>query len=393
MSNVDQIVASTEAFLQSRPTREPDFRAESLALTHLAEALATEPDRVLHALCEQVIAICGAESAGVSLLNNRDSEDFLWPAIAGQWADYVGGGMPRSASPCGVVLKQDRSLLFHDVEQQFPAVSAAVPRIGEILLAPFRVEGHPIGTVWAIVHSDAKRFDREDQRLLENLAQFAGATYKVIDAVKATRDARAQLALLNNELAHRLKNMLTMVMALASQTLKGVTEKEAVDAFQSRLQALATAHDLLIDQTWAAAPMQVIVERAIGNFAEADRLDFEGPELTLGSKAALSLTLILHELATNALKYGALSVPEGRVSFRWSIVGGEQQTLQASWREKLGPPVQAPSRKGFGSRLIGMGLIGAGGVQLTYPVDGVRADFEAPLHLAKDESGQETAGA
>lgn len=379
------IAASTEAILRARISRAPDHGVENVALRRLAEDMAVRPATVLQTLCEQVMIVCGAESAGVSLLESQDSADFTWPAITGRWAPYTGGGMPRSASPCGVVLQQNRSLIFHDVEQQFPAAAAAVPRIAEILLAPFRIGGQPIGTVWAIVHSDVKRFDREDQRLLESLATFAAAAYQMASASKAASTAEAQLKLANHELAHRLKNMLTMVMAIASQTLKGVTERDAVSAFQHRLQALGTAHDILLDQTWVAAPVELITRRVLEAFGGDGRITFGGPDVTLGPRSALSLSLILHELGTNALKYGALSSTEGRVSFHWAVSDSDDPQLTAVWREENGPTVTTPTRKGFGSRLIGMGLIGSGGAKLAYLPDGVTAEFSASLRLAQDQ--------
>lgn len=384
MDAAADILISTEAHLSSRPARSPDHHAESRALSRLAEEMTNCPDRVLTSLCEQVMAVCGAESAGVSLFDEKG--DFHWPAVTGAWAPFQGGGMPRLASPCGVVIECDAPLLFHDVEQQFPAAAAATPRIEEILLAPFRVDGKPQGTVWAIVHSDAKRFDREDLRLLNSLARFASAAYQMSEVGKAATDARAQLSLVNHELSHRLKNMLTMVMAVASQTLKDVTEQDAVEAFQARLQALGSAHDILLDQTWAAAPIDVIAERIIGQLGETGRTDLNGPAITLGPRSALSLSLILHELGTNAVKYGAFSAPSGRVTFSWGVSEGSEPLIKADWREHGGPEVAVPSRRGFGTRLISMGLIGAGGVKLSYDPQGFSASFEAPLRLARQES-------
>jgi two-component sensor histidine kinase len=385
------ILASTEALLRSRPSRAPDYKSENDAVRHLTEEMAERPDQVLRVLCEQILQVCGAESAGVSLLEtiNADS-DFYWPAIAGVWASLEGGGMPRSASPSGVVLIHDRPLIFHDVERQFPAAAGAMPPVAEILLAPFRVNGAPIGTVWAIVHSDAKRFDSEDVRLLESLARFAGAAYQMTTAERKATEAKAQLSIVNHELGHRLKNMLAMVMAIASQTLKGVGDRYAVNAFEARIQALGEAHDILLEQTWTAAPIRVIAEGVLETLGALDRVDYDGPEVMLGPRAALALSMTLHELGTNAIKYGALSVPEGWASFRWMVTKEAEPRLLATWLEEDGPPVTAPTRQGFGTRLIKMGLIGSGGVSLSYPITGVQADFEAPLRLVQDESREET---
>lgn len=387
MGNLAKIIETTESLLSSRPSRSPDFEAENRALRRLASEMADHPDRVLRTLCEQVIEVCGAESAGVSLLKSIDHDaDFYWPAIAGIWADFEGGGMPRNSSPCGLVLQHDGPLIFHDVEIQFPAAAAASPRIEEILLAPFRVDGRPIGTVWAIVHSNAKRFDGEDRRLLESVAQFAAAAYKMTNAEKAARDAEERLDLVNHELAHRLKNMLAMVIAVASQTLKHVTERDAVDAFQKRLLALGSAHDILVDQTWVAASLQTVAGKVLGLIVDASRVTVSGPHVILGPRSALTLSLILHELGTNAIKYGAFSRPDGRASFTWEVTQEKEPRLLATWLEENGPAVTAPTKKSFGTQLINMGLFGAGGVKLLYQADGLKAEFEAPLHLTREPS-------
>lgn len=391
MDETGDILASTEALLRSRPSREPNYKSENDAVRRLTEEMAGRPDQVLRVLCEQILLVCGAESAGVSLLKTIDADsDFYWPAIRGVWASFEGGSMPRSPSPCGLVLAYDQPLIFHDVEKQFPAAARARPPIAEIILAPFRVNGVPIGAIWAIVHSDAKRFDSEDRRLLESLARFAGAAYQLTNAEKEANEAKAQLSVVNHELGHRLKNMLAMVIAIASQTLKGVSDRHAVNAFEARIHALGQAQDILLEQTWTAAPIRVVAEGVLDMLGMLDRVDYDGPEVMLGSRAALALSMALHELGTNAIKYGSLSVPEGWASFRWTATNEDDPRLLATWLEEDGPPVAAPTRQGFGTRLIKMGLIGSGGVSLSYPITGVQADFEAPLRLVQDEGREET---
>lgn len=143
---------------------------------------------------------------------------------------------------------------------------------------------------------------------------------KVSAYATVTRDIRDQKAaesrqrVLNEELSHRMKNTLAMVQAIATQTLRGVTEKEAVAAFRRRLHAIASAHNVLLQQKWSAAPIGAVVEAVLGTFEMNDRFDVSGPEVVLGPRATLSLSLLLHELATNALKYGALSSEMGRVA-------------------------------------------------------------------------------
>ena len=171
-----------------------------------------------------------------------------------------------------------------------------------------------------------------------------------------------------------------MVQAIASQTLKRVTERDAVDAFERRIFALSNAHDVLLQENWTAAPIRTVVEQVLSLHGEAGRIAVSGPDLVLGPKATLSTSLILHEMATNAAKYGALSVPGGTIHVGWAVEPGDDgPTLAVRWAESGGPPVSVPDRKGFGSRLIRMGLVGAGGVETTFEPGGLRAEFRANL--------------
>lgn len=129
-----------------------------------------------------------------------------------------------------------------------------------------------------------------------------------------------------------------------------------------------------------SADLKDVAEATLSTFDQAGRVHLQGPVLQIGPRATLSVSLLLHELATNAVKYGALSVPEGQVAITWKIEKGDDDDfLRISWTETGGPPAREPSGKGFGSRLISMGLIGTGGVELSYDVSGLTAAMEAPL--------------
>jgi two-component sensor histidine kinase len=177
-----------------------------------------------------------------------------------------------------------------------------------------------------------------------------------------------------------MKNTLAMVQAIAMQTLKGVTDRDAVEAFRKRVHAISSAHDVLLRQNWLAAPMGEIVSSVLGTFKLEDRISISGPKVVFGPRATLSLSLLLHELATNAMKYGALSIDGGKVLVSWSIeIIDEIEQIKLEWIEHGGPAVKLPDGKGFGSRLIQMGLSGAGGAQMDYDEAGLRASFSAPL--------------
>ncbi|WP_230769778.1 sensor histidine kinase [Sphingomonas sp. Leaf4] len=210
-----------------------------------------------------------------------------------------------------------------------------------------------------------------------------GRTSRILSVsrdVTELAQAREQLQLLNGELAHRIKNTMSVVQAIANQTIGKVADGDAMRVFGERLSALASSHDLLTAHSWSTATLDELARRALATFGQ-DRFDLSGPRVELGPRAALALSLMLHELATNAVKYGALSVPDGAVTVEWMLrQAGTEDVLHLSWRERGGPPAIEPTRKGFGSRLIGMGLTGSGGVKLDYGTSGLVVEASAPLH-------------
>jgi two-component sensor histidine kinase len=191
-------------------------------------------------------------------------------------------------------------------------------------------------------------------------------------------DARQQV--LNHELSHRMKNTMALVQAVASQTLKAVPDKAPVKAFLDRMLALSVAHEVLLQANWSAASVASVVETAICTFGDTSRFDISGESVTFGSRATLSLSLLLHELITNALKYGALSNDTGRIKIAWKIENQDSEPgVLFRWLEVDGPSVTAPAQKGLGSRLIGMGLTGIGNADISYCSSGFEAMFVAPL--------------
>jgi two-component sensor histidine kinase len=211
-----------------------------------------------------------------------------------------------------------------------------------------------------------------------------GANRKPVAIAGASRDLseRKQVEdlqrLLANELNHRVKNTLATVQSIVNQTLRGATDIEvAREAVNARIIALAKAHDLLTERSWAGADIADLVAHAVRPFVTR-QINFEGPSLTISPSQALALSLAVHELATNATKYGALSRPEGRVALRWTV---RDDRLELSWLESGGPPVAPPSRRGFGSRLIEVALSRDldGQTRLEFAPEGVRCWISAVL--------------
>ena len=242
-------------------------------------------------------------------------------------------------------------------------------------------EGIGIGTLCVL--DDKPRPDGLTDRQassLERLARQVMTQFALRRAINERDAAEERRRFLNEELAHRMKNTMATVQAIATQTLRGVTEREAVEAFGKRLHAIASAHGVLLQRSWSGASMAAVVEAMVGTFDLDERFDLSGPPVDLAPRATLSLSLLLHELATNALKYGSLSSETGRIAIGWRIEPADgDDELVLEWRESGGPPPSVPRGRGFGSRLIAMGLAGTGGSELRYPAEGFFAVFKAPV--------------
>jgi PAS domain S-box-containing protein len=220
--------------------------------------------------------------------------------------------------------------------------------------------------------------------------RFIG-TVRDISDVKRTEEHQR---LLTGELQHRIKNTLAMVQAIANQTLRSATDlDEAREAFAGRLISLGRAHDILTQVSWTAAPIGEVIEGALGVHRQTSvpRIRISGPNVLLAAKPALSLALALHELATNAAKYGALSNESGTVDLRWHVAhAGDEPRFCLTWSEQGGPPILSPPvQRGFGSRLIERSFAPESGgvVTLTYPPTGLVCRIEAPLASMQEQVG------
>ena len=182
--------------LQKRRSRPPDYEKENRALVALARALADSPGTILQILTDTILELCSAGSAGISLLTLEDGgKRFYWPAISGVWRPHIGGGTPRDFGPCGDVLDRNTALLFQHVERRYTYFEPVTPPVEEALLVPFYVAGKAVGTIWAVAHDTRRKFDAEDERLLNSLGTFASSAYQVVtslDALKSNVTEREQ---------------------------------------------------------------------------------------------------------------------------------------------------------------------------------------------------------
>ncbi len=255
--------------------------------------------------------------------------------------------------------------------------------------------------------SDEYRFLRADGRYADILDRGfvlrdeRGRATRMIGAmldITARKRAEEHQRLLTSELQHRVKNTLALVQAIASQTLRGATDiDEMREAFAARLISLGRAHDILTQASWTAAPIGEVVEGALSVHRNAGpaRIRISGPNVLMAAKPALSLALALHELATNAAKYGALSNETGIVDLRWHVVlAGDESRFSLIWSEQGGPPIlAAPQRKGFGSRLIERSFAAevGGEVKLTYAPTGLVCRLEASLASMQEQRSEAAA--
>jgi two-component system CheB/CheR fusion protein len=197
------------------------------------------------------------------------------------------------------------------------------------------------------------------------------------------KSADARQRLLVNELNHRVKNSLATVQSIAAQSLRGPdVPAEVRERFTARLMALARTNDVLVSDAWRGVNLASVAAELAGPHGDAERITIAGPEVLLSPKTATAMALGLHELATNAAKYGALSTPQGQVSLTWSLSGRDAaRRLELTWRETGGPKVGAPGPAGFGSRLIERALASElkAQVHLTYESTGLVFSLTAPL--------------
>lgn len=268
-------------------------------------------------------------------------------------------------------LKAGELVIVQDVTTD-PRTAAMADRLLDIgirVLINVPVFQHDRFVLVGFVHYDWRRpLTDQDATFIRTVADRVQSAVSHLRAVEERR-------IMNREMGHRLKNTFAMITAIARQTFAG-QDRAALRDFSARLGAVGSAYDLLANERWEAADLRCVVQSCMSMAGGTERFVLDGPAVSLAADAALSAAMLLHELATNAMKYGALSVPEGRVFVTWTVEDG---TLALVWRETGGPGVARPTRTGFGSRLIRMGLLGSGDTEMDFRPEGLHCRFDAPL--------------
>ncbi|HEX2561108.1 PAS domain-containing protein [Phenylobacterium sp.] len=207
--------------------------------------------------------------------------------------------------------------------------------------------------------------------------------YGTTEDIHDQKVAEDHLKLMVLELNHRVKNNLATVQAIAVQTLRGAeSTTETREAFLNRIGALAAAHDILTREQWEGVGIEEIARGVLDPLiGDRRRIRYQGPHIRLAARTALSLSMAFHELGTNALKYGALSRPDGTVEIVWDLRSGAKAALALTWTERGGPAVEPRAHRGFGSRLLERGLAAElnGEVNLRFDPQGLTCELRAPL--------------
>jgi PAS domain S-box-containing protein len=365
-------------------------------VTDLIAARVALESQVLAEAAARQAAVAAAEALSASEERFRRfaeaSPDVLWITdVSGRRIDYISPaferiwGLPRQA------IESDHSVWSSAVAPEdlpaFEAVQGQALR-GEPFEREFRIRRPDGSTRW---------IREAGFPILDSAGRVARRGGFARD-VTAAKQAEERQGLLIGELNHRVKNTLATVHSLALQTARGAVAAQApvgrfLEDFQARLLALSRAHDLLTAETWRGAPLRQVVEAALAPWQPADRaagvrVAVIGPPVWLSPRAALGLSLALHELATNAAKHGAMRADGGRVQLTWRREPDDVTLLE--WTESGGPPTSPPRHKGFGTRLLERGLpaeLGPGAsVRLDYPPEGFRAEIRFRLNAVPSGS-------
>jgi PAS domain S-box-containing protein len=273
----------------------------------------------------------------------------------------------------GTILAQGEPLWVADgdADNNFPRASSGFRGAFGF---PLKAGGRTIAILEFFAHSPAP----PDERRLLTVRVLGEQVGRLVE--RRRREDRERLLL--HELNHRVKNLLAVVQAVATQTFRKATNyQEGLTAFSGRLRALAVAQDTMLEADWTDVRLRGLVEAAIGGSGNTlDAFDIEGPDLKVTPDRCPPIALAIHELSTNSVKYGALSAPGGKVGIRWTV-DGERRFVDFEWRERGGPRVAPPKRRGFGSTLLTSNLsrgLGAD-VHVDYPPEGLVFKLRAPL--------------
>ena len=374
--------------LQRRVPKKADYFKEKLALQDLAAKMADRPEKVLPRFVDLAMEMTGGTSAGLSLYEENPAPGvFRWRFVRGRLAPFEGATTPRDFSPCGVTLDLNTPVLSQHPERVYGWISDANIVVPEVLLLPLYLEGAaPLGTLW-IVSDREGHFDAGHARAMTELAAFVSIVLRMLKSEHSLKEALEQQETLTAEMNHRLKNLFAITAAIVRVSEKAAsTPAEMSRILTGRLDALAEANALVrshfsdpnvVNRVDLAELIEKIM-RPHAPSAERNYFAALGPQVSLGERATNGLALVLHELATNAAKYGALA-DGGRVDIVWHTGDGQ---VVIDWTEQGGPPVVGPpDATGFGTRLSQSTVVGQFGGEISrdWRRDGLAVRLTLPI--------------
>jgi two-component sensor histidine kinase len=347
--------------LSRRAPKATDYLREKLALQDLAGQMIDHPADVLPRLVDLAIELCGGVTGGISLYeDNPPPGVFRWNYLRGDLARFNGATTPRNFSPCGVTLDFRKPILVRRPERTYTWLVEANISLPECLLVPLYIGGvEPLGTLWIVSETEG-HFDSGHSRAMAELASFVGVALNMLRTGQRLKEALEQQELLTREMSHRVKNLFAITNGLIRLSAReATTPEEMARTLTGRLNALASAHGLVRrsfdeNSTAGVAELSVLASAVlrphqVAGSAHRQKCIIEGPEVSMGDNAATGLALVLHELATNAAKYGALSNDAGEVNVSWLW---DDPLIVLQWRERGGPSIEEePTKAGFGRYL------------------------------------------
>jgi two-component sensor histidine kinase len=289
--------------------------------------------------------------------------------------------VPRDNSPAGICMDIGAPVLLAYPERVFGWMQSGSPPIPELLLVPLQAkDAPPLGALW-VVGKTGGHFDSGHARSIGELAAFAAIALRMIQTEERLNDALKAQETLATEMSHRVKNLFVLVESMMRLSARGAVNKEDLAAkFTARLHALADANALVrrgFDHLpWDGADFAEIVARILRPHDEG-RSVVRGPALSVGERATNSLALLFHELATNAAKYGALSVDHGSVEIEWET---DEKDIRLRWREAGGPVTTPSDKQGYGTRLVNFTMQQLGGkIDYDWRPEGLVARIQLPI--------------
>jgi two-component sensor histidine kinase len=338
--------------LLRRPPATPDYLREKRAMQDLAQQMADRPTEIVPRLVALAMEICDGVSAGVSVLDPEINR-FRWLGVQGALAAMQGVTVPRENSPAGLCLKIGGPVLFAQPGRAFGWMQGNPLPVSELLMVPLQSKGAaPLGTLWVIA-KETGHFDSGHARAMSELATFAAIALRMIQSEERLSQALRIQETLANEMNHRVKNVFALTEGMVRLSTHSAVSKEDLAAtLMGRLHALAEAHALVgrrFDQMpWARADLSEILTRILLPHDEG-RSIVRGPLVSIGERAVTSVALLFHELATNAAKYGSLSVDRGAVEIAWDA---DEKNIRLQWREAGGPTITPPIKQGNGVKVV-----------------------------------------